>query len=66
MPEPQPAAVVIDGVDVGGEGVEVAAGELARALGVAGVHRQRAAAALAGGDDHLDAVAREHAAAPPC
>ena len=48
-------------VDVGRERVEVAPGVLARPVAIADVQRQRPAAALRRGHDHLDAAAREHA-----
>ena len=64
--EPQPAALVDDRVDVVSRTRRGCAARAAwRARAGAGVHRQRAAAALRGRDHGLDAVAREHAQRRP-
>ncbi len=59
-----PAARSIDDVDVGSallERSDVALGQLARKVAIAGVNRDGAAAALFCGDGYREPAAREHA-----
>ena len=56
IPEPQPAALTTTASTSSRERREVAAGEAPGLVGGAGVHGQRAAAALRARDDGLDAV----------
>ena len=61
MPEPQPAAVVTTASTSSGNAARLTPRQRPGAIAVADVQRQRAAAALRRGHDHLDAVVRQHA-----